>query len=45
MCMVIYRVHGRNLVGDTVDVSPPLFYTGGHNMSCPLHFFLLGFAF
>jgi len=26
---LVYLVHGRNLVGDTEDVSPPLFQTGG----------------
>jgi len=37
-------MHGRNLVGDTGDVSPPLFQTGGHNMPCPPHFFLFRFC-
>ena len=36
--------HGRNLVGDTGDVSPPLFQTGGHNMPFPPHFFLFRFC-
>ena len=41
-----YLKHGRNLVGDTGDVSPPLFQTGGgHNMPCPPTFFSLGFVF
>jgi len=37
--------HGRNLVGDTGDVTPPLFQIGRHNMPCPLTFFSLGFVF
>jgi len=36
--------HGRNLVGDTGDVCPPLFQTGGHNMPCPPTFFSLDFV-
>jgi len=32
----IYRcIHGRNLVGDTGDVSPHFFRRGGQNMACP----------
>jgi len=38
-------VHGRNLVGDTGDVSPHFFRRGGHNMPCPPAFFSLAFAF
>jgi len=30
--------------GDTGDVSPILFQTGGHNMPCPPHFFLFRFC-
>jgi len=39
-------VHGRSLVGDTGDVSPPLFQTGG-GIIChvPPTFFSLGFVF
>jgi len=37
--------HGRNLVGDTGNVSPPLFQMGEHNMPCPPTFFSLGFVF
>ena len=37
--------HGRDLVEDTGDVSPPLFQTGRQNMPCPSTFFSLGFAF
>jgi len=37
-------IHGRNLVGDTGDGSPPLFQTGGHNMPCPPTFFLFRFC-
>jgi len=29
------RPHGRNLVGDTGDVTPNFFKWGGHNMRCP----------
>jgi len=36
--------HGRNLVGDTGDVSPQFFRRGGHNMPCPPHFFLFRFC-
>jgi len=36
--------HGRNLVGDTSPVSPPLFQTGGHYMPCSPHFFLFSFC-
>jgi len=38
---LLYNVslHGRNLVGDTGDVFPPLFQVG-YNIPCPPHFFL-----
>jgi len=35
--------HGRNLVEDTGDVTPPFFQTGGRNMPCPPTFFSLSF--
>jgi len=37
-------VHGRNLVGDTDDVSPHFFRGGRHDMPCPSHFFLFRFC-
>jgi len=37
-------IHGRNLVGDTGDVSPHFFRRGGHNMPCPPNFFLFTFC-
>ena len=43
--MCYARVHGRNLVGDTGDVSPPLFQVGGYYMPCRPHFFSSGFIF
>jgi len=38
-------VHGCNLVGNTGDVSHPLFQTGGHNVPCLPTFLSLGFVF
>ena len=38
-------MHGRNLVGDTGDVSPHFFRWGGHSMRCSPHFFSSGFVF
>jgi len=43
-CCIWPDVHGRNLVGDTGDVSPSLFQTGRHNMPCPPYFFLFRFC-
>ena len=45
-CQYISNIfeHGRNLVGDTWDVSLPLFQTGEHNMPFPPHFFLFRFC-
>jgi len=40
-----WLTHRRNLVGDTGDVSPLLFQTGGYDMPCPPTFFSLGFVF
>ena len=37
-------LHGRNLMGDTGDMSPQLFQTGGHNMPCTPHFFVFRFC-
>jgi len=37
--------HGRNLVGDTGDVSLHCFRWKGYNMSCPPTFFSFGFVF
>ena len=37
-------LHGRNLVGNTWDVSPH-FFRLGYNMPCPRTFFSLGFVF
>jgi len=39
------RQHGRNLMGDTGDVSPHFSRRGGHNMPCPPTFFSLGSVF
>jgi len=36
--------HGRNLVGDTGDVSLHCFRWRGYNMPCPRHFFLIRFC-
>jgi len=41
----VKKTHGRNLEGDTGDVSPHFLKRGGHNMPCLPHFFLLGFVF
>jgi len=38
-------VHGHNLVGDTGNVSPPLFQTGDIICHVPPTFFSLGFVF
>jgi len=37
--------HGRNLVGDTGDVSSLLFQAEGRNKPCPPTFFSLSFVF
>ena len=36
--------HGRNLVGDAGDASPPLFQTGGTQYAMSPHFFLFRFC-
>jgi len=39
--MTLFYLHGRNLVGNTGDVSPHFFRRLGHNMPCHPHFFFL----
>ena len=42
---IVGLMHGRNLVGNTGDVTPHFFRRGRHNMPCPFTFASLDFVF